>query len=247
MFPRFDCSCFWLLCIFHSASVGISVYWIALTMSFVNMFVGLHWYRAKDTEKHIWIQAIKNHQQLEIGGTQLMLCELHFDKSAIKKRKDRTILAKGTYPTIFPGAHELHRQLSDQPNSRIGNSDHIEKTNEWVTLFGYWSHHFTNRFTYSCFSISVLSLSFAMCVCDFRLHRRVLDMEINIIRMNERNESLEKKLAEKTKLLEITRKKLIQCENELAKLKKLKNKQLSIVQSDLLNVCIDSTGQFQIA
>lgn len=70
-----------------------------------------------------------------------------------------------------------------------------------------------------------------------RLQRQVLNMEIQLMKLNEKNKVLEKKLAEKTNLLESTRKKLTRCEKELAKLK-LDNEQFSIVRSELLNVSI---------
>lgn len=70
-----------------------------------------------------------------------------------------------------------------------------------------------------------------------RLQRQVLNMEIQLMKLNEKNKVLEKKLAEKTNLLESTRKKLTRCEKELAKLK-LDNEQFPIVRSELLNVSI---------
>lgn len=70
-----------------------------------------------------------------------------------------------------------------------------------------------------------------------RFTKRILDMEIQLIKLKERNESLEKKLTEKSDLLQTTRKELTRCQKELAKLK-WENEQLPIVRSELLNVCI---------
>lgn len=57
--------------------------------------------RAKDEQRHQWMSAIENHQELGNFVGQILVCELHFDPSSIKRRKDRNILAKGTIPTVF--------------------------------------------------------------------------------------------------------------------------------------------------
>lgn len=81
-------------------------------------------FRAKPTEKQQWISAIQNHQDFLNPESQILLCELHFNGNAITKRKDRNILTKGTYPTIFPGKQK------DSPESCTSLVENTEKSNE---------------------------------------------------------------------------------------------------------------------
>lgn len=56
-------------------------------------------------------------------------------------------------------------------------------------------------------------------------------MEIQLIKSNERNKVMEKKLIEKKELLEYTQKELMRCKNEIKK-----SMDSPTVHSDLLNV-----------
>lgn len=77
----------------------------------------------------------------------------------------------------------------------------------------------------------------------FRLTSQILDLEIQVMKANERNKTIEKKLLEKTASLVMnktaslqnTRKELDQCKSELKKLKKSTDC-LPIVHSELLKV-----------
>lgn len=68
-----------------------------------------------------------------------------------------------------------------------------------------------------------------------RLTSQILNMEIQLVKSNERNKAVEQKLREKTNLLEETQKKLTRCENKLAKLK-FQIANLPMVRSESLKV-----------
>lgn len=72
-------------------------------------------------------------------------------------------------------------------------------------------------------------------VMVFRLTSQILNMEIQLVKSNDRNKAVEQKLIEKSNLLENTQKELARCKKELAKLK-LKIDNLPMVRSELLNV-----------
>lgn len=57
-----------------------------------------------DTElRNEWIKAIEAISSTSAISGQFLLCENHFEKNLINRRKYRTILAKGTVPTVLVG------------------------------------------------------------------------------------------------------------------------------------------------
>lgn len=48
-----------------------------------------------------WVKAIEAVSSTSATSGQFLLCENHFEKNLIKRQKNRTILAKGSIPTIL--------------------------------------------------------------------------------------------------------------------------------------------------
>lgn len=56
----------------------------------------------KDSQiKDQWIHAIQGLVENNVFSGQFLLCEKHFVKGLINRRKDRTLLKHGSIPTIF--------------------------------------------------------------------------------------------------------------------------------------------------